>query len=77
MKQMLHRLVDIEGGHESLAVEAEVGHQLRKLLLKPRRHDEKHEGQFIFHPTPITVLEYDYMNESLLSESLIFCLYFL
>ena len=57
MKQMLHRLVDIEGGHESLAVEAEVRHQLRKLLLKPRRHDEKHEGQFIFHPTPITVLE--------------------
>ena len=59
MKQMLHRLVDIEGGHESLAVEAEVGHQFRKLLLEPRRQDEEHEGQVTFHPAQITVLEYE------------------
>ena len=55
MQQMLQRLVDVKSSHESFGVEANVGHQFRKLLLKPRRHNEEEERQISFHFANIAV----------------------
>ena len=55
MKQMLHRFVDVKSCYESVGVAADVGHQFRKLLLKPRRRDHEEERQIPLHLANVTV----------------------